>query len=116
MSNLCHSFITNKQYLNINKSCEYKLVRHSLELAFIQEYLGFILAINDAIKSKMVQSISDIPVSNSVENIIFLLEKLDTIIDETPPIQQPQRFGNKAFRTWHQTFKEVKTNRVMGLH
>ncbi len=28
------------------------------------------------------------------------LETLDKWIDEVPPVQQPMRFGNKAFRTW----------------
>ena len=29
-----------------------------------------------------------------------LLETLDKWIDEIPPIVQPMRFGNKAFRSW----------------
>ncbi len=29
------------------------------------------------------------------------------MIDETPAIQQPQRFGNKAFKTWLNKVKEV---------
>ena len=28
------------------------------------------------------------------------LSKLDTWLDEVPPVEQPMRFGNKAFRTW----------------
>ena len=28
------------------------------------------------------------------------IEKLDQWLDEIPPIEQPMRFGNKAFRTW----------------
>ncbi len=37
-----------------------------------------------------------------------LLEKLSKLIDDTPPIPQPQRFGNKAFKTWLTQVKEVK--------
>lgn len=29
------------------------------------------------------------------------MNKLNTIVDEVPPIKQPMRFGNKAFRDWH---------------
>lgn len=29
-----------------------------------------------------------------------LLNKYDSYIDENPPIEQPMRFGNKAFKTW----------------
>eukprot|EP00061_Rhincodon_typus_P008304 g30806.t1 len=36
-----------------------------------------------------------------VEKLIMLLNTLDKWIDETPPVDQPSRFGNKAFRTWY---------------
>ena len=31
---------------------------------------------------------------------VAYLTKLDLWLDEVPPIEQPMRFGNKAFRTW----------------
>jgi len=37
-----------------------------------------------------------------------MLETMDTWIDEIPPIDQPQRFGNKAFRTWCGKLEEVR--------
>ena len=37
-----------------------------------------------------------------------MLNKLDNWVDEIPPIQQPQRFGNKAFKTWYQKVQEVR--------
>lgn len=36
-----------------------------------------------------------------------LLDTLDRWIDETPPVDQPSRFGNKAFRTWYAKLDEV---------
>lgn len=36
-----------------------------------------------------------------------MLETLDKWIDEIPPIEQPQRFGNKAFRTFYSKLKDV---------
>lgn len=38
-----------------------------------------------------------------------MLEVLNKWIDEIPPIQQPQRFGNQAFRTWYEKLKNVNT-------
>ncbi|KAF7456153.1 phosphotyrosyl phosphatase activator protein-related [Cryptosporidium felis] len=38
---------------------------------------------------------------NSMITILKLLDKLDSTIDEIPPIKQPMRFGNKAFQTWY---------------
>lgn len=72
----------------------------------MQEYLGFILALNDAVKGKP-NSLNGMHISENVQKIIRLLDKLDTMIDETPPIKQPQRFGNQAFRTWYEKLKDV---------
>ena len=43
----------------------------------------------------------------TTEKLIELLNTLDKWIDEIPPIDQPQRFGNKAFRDWFQKLKDV---------
>jgi serine/threonine-protein phosphatase 2A activator len=39
--------------------------------------------------------------------VLNVLDKLINWIDEVPPIEQPQRFGNKAFKTWLNKVKEV---------
>ena len=39
--------------------------------------------------------------------ILVVLDKLMAWVDEVPPIEQPQRFGNKAFKTWLNKVKEV---------
>ncbi|KAI8047863.1 hypothetical protein BDF22DRAFT_709233 [Syncephalis plumigaleata] len=38
--------------------------------------------------------------SEAIKRIVALLDKLDTWIDDMPPLPTPQRFGNKAFRTF----------------
>lgn len=45
--------------------------------------------------------------SPALNKVIMLLETLSKWIDEIPPIQQPQRFGNQAFRTWYDKLKTV---------
>lgn len=42
-----------------------------------------------------------------VQNVLNMLETLSKWVDEIPPIQQPQRFGNKAFRDWFARVKQV---------
>lgn len=37
-----------------------------------------------------------------------LLNTLDRWIDETPPVDQPSRFGNKAYRTWYAKLDQVR--------
>lgn len=40
-------------------------------------------------------------------HLLEILNKIDVLIEQVPPIQQPQRFGNKAFHTWYNKLKEV---------
>lgn len=43
----------------------------------------------------------------TVEKLLELLGTLDRWINETPPIDQPSRFGNKAYRTWFSKLEQV---------
>mmetsp|Transcript_95008 Transcript_95008/g.164992 ORF Transcript_95008/g.164992 Transcript_95008/m.164992 type:complete len:422 (+) Transcript_95008:27-1292(+) len=36
-----------------------------------------------------------------VKALVEVLDELERWIDDFPPLQQPMRFGNKAFRQWH---------------
>eukprot|EP00812_Abedinium_dasypus_P005420 NODE_1678_length_1086_cov_286.432590.p1 GENE.NODE_1678_length_1086_cov_286.432590~~NODE_1678_length_1086_cov_286.432590.p1 ORF type:complete len:331 (+),score=92.69 NODE_1678_length_1086_cov_286.432590:3-995(+) len=36
-----------------------------------------------------------------IQGLTAMLDELERWIDDFPPIQQPMRFGNKAFRLWH---------------
>ncbi|MEQ2276038.1 hypothetical protein XENORESO_012741 [Xenotaenia resolanae] len=62
------------------------------------DYMGFILTLNEGVKGKKLTS--DYDVSETVEKLLDLLGTLDQWINETPPVDQPSRFGNKAYRTW----------------
>lgn len=46
-------------------------------------------------------------VLQAVEKLLDLLGTLDRWISETPPVDQPSRFGNKAFRTWFSRLEQV---------
>ncbi|ETV85987.1 hypothetical protein H257_02489 [Aphanomyces astaci] len=61
--------------------------------------LRFVKHLNESVKGKKLTD--DIPVSKNVESVLAVLATLNTWIDEIPPIAQPMRFGNKAFRTWY---------------
>ena len=41
------------------------------------------------------------------QKLINILETLDKWLEEIPPTDQPQRFGNKAFRDWYKRLDEV---------
>lgn len=44
----------------------------------------------------------------TIEKLLSLLGTLDRWIDETPPVDQPSRFGNKAYRTWYAKLEQVQ--------
>lgn len=69
------------------------------------EFLGFIFAINDAIKGVSNSQGSE-GASKNINKIVNLLDILSNWIDDIPPVQQPQRFGNAAFKTWYNRLKD----------
>lgn len=73
--------------------------------------MGFILAINEAVKGKSFSV--DCHMSEMTKNILELLSELDRLVDDVKPIEQPQRFGNQAFRTWYKILKEVSKFKML---
>ncbi len=67
--------------------------------------MGFINQLNIAAQGTKLTD--EFVVSEAVKNLMNILETLCNLIDDTPPIEQPQRFGNKAFKTWLTKVKEV---------
>ncbi|KAM4634517.1 serine/threonine-protein phosphatase 2A activator [Polymixia lowei] len=63
------------------------------------DYMGFVLTLNESVKGKKLTC--EYKVSETIEKLLDLLDTLDRWIDETPPVDQPSRFGNKAYRAWY---------------
>ncbi|CAL8276351.1 unnamed protein product [Merluccius merluccius] len=63
------------------------------------DYMGFILTLNEGVKGKKLTC--EYTVSETVVKLLDLLATLDRWIDETPPVDQPSRFGNKAYKAWY---------------
>ncbi|XP_048368136.1 serine/threonine-protein phosphatase 2A activator [Sphaerodactylus townsendi] len=76
------------------------------------DYIGFILTLNEGVKGKKLTC--EYKVSEAIEKLVALLNTLDRWIDETPPVDQPSRFGNKAFRTWYAKLDQVGLSRRMA--
>lgn len=70
--------------------------------------MGFILALNEAVQGKALDA--ECPQSSLVDNVVQMLNKFDEWITEIPPTEQPQRFGNKSFRIWHERLQQVCVN------
>lgn len=68
------------------------------------DIIGFINAISTAIQGRKLTD--NVDASTIAQNIIGIFnEELSQLLDETPAIDQPQRFGNEAYREWYQKMK-----------
>lgn len=72
-----------------------------------QTYKDLLVLLADLQKVQhcFMQSIrsKSIPQTKPIEKFLIFdkyFAKLSQLLEETPPIQQPMRFGNKAFRDW----------------
>lgn len=75
-----------------------------LQGATVQNFMGFILALNEAVTSRKNSDITQS--SEAVLTFRGLLDTLASWVDEIPPLQQPLRYGNPAFRSWHSRLLE----------
>ncbi|XP_053380412.1 serine/threonine-protein phosphatase 2A activator-like isoform X1 [Mercenaria mercenaria] len=78
-----------------------------------QDLLGFILAMNNAVKGKKMSA--ECQMSPFLTHLMELLDTLESWISEFPPVDQPQRFGNKSFRDWFDKLQQNAKQLVDGL-
>ena len=74
-------------------------LRRFLESSSAREFLGFILALGESVRG--VKLTDDVQVAPAIQRILDFLARLSTWIDEIPPHEQTMRYGNVAFRKWH---------------
>lgn len=67
-------------------------------------FMTFIQELQKSVESKPVSLTAQSP---KFKDLAGCLEKLEKMIDEVPPLQQKMRYGNKAFRTWHEKVQPV---------
>ncbi|XP_064891917.1 serine/threonine-protein phosphatase 2A activator isoform X2 [Columba livia] len=91
---LQHNFMIPKKEINVVSD----MAKWKRSQAYA-DYMGFILTLNEGVRGKKLTC--EYKVSEPIEKLVALLNTLDRWIDETPPVDQPSRFGNKAFRTWY---------------
>jgi serine/threonine-protein phosphatase 2A activator len=62
----------------------------------------FIIDCQNSVKTTKM---SETPITPKIKPMMDWLDKLEKWLDEVPPVDQPMRFGNKAFRTWMDKIK-----------
>ena len=87
------------------------------------ELLSFVRMCNDSVVGKAISettiessAVSEMllhsadlpdPKYQVLQRLVEMLNELYDMVDDIPPVQQPMRFGNTAFRTWHTRLTEV---------
>lgn len=73
----------------------------------MRTFVNFMTFIQELQKSVESKPASITPQSPKFKELAACLDKLEKLIDEVPPLQQKMRYGNKAFRTWHEKVQPV---------
>ena len=69
-----------------------------------KDILNFVKACSESVIGIAIpnsSSESNIVISDVVQKCRSFMILLASLIDEIPPLHQPMRYGNKAFRDWH---------------
>lgn len=69
------------------------------------ELSGFVKACADAVASKKTSD--EMPVSAVISKIVEFMNRLYDLVGEFPPLKQPMRFGNRAFKQFHSRLCEL---------
>lgn len=78
------------------------------------DYMAMILELNDSVKG--IMSTDDVPINPKVMDAIDMLDEFQKWTLLFPPEEmESQRFGNVAFRKWHQRLTEEADDIVYGL-
>ena len=65
-----------------------------------KDILDFVKGCADAVVNVTNVQTGEQSVHRAIRGFAALMDKGYALVDEAPPIHQPMRFGNKAFRTW----------------
>ncbi|EWM23753.1 phosphotyrosyl phosphatase activator family protein [Nannochloropsis gaditana] len=79
------------------------------------DFLAFIRACNQSVRGIAISQ--DYPNKNGpvVSALVAYLEEAWGWVDDIPALQQPMRFGNKAFRTWHARLEATAPRAIENL-
>jgi len=68
--------------------------------------MDFICALQKSVESKSNLDIPEPDKDSFCYKFSKLIQKLKILLDETPPFEEPQRFGNKAFKLWYEKVEQ----------
>ncbi|KIJ62974.1 hypothetical protein HYDPIDRAFT_93620 [Hydnomerulius pinastri MD-312] len=77
-----------------------------------RDYMLFLRRLNEAVVGYTVPSEVG-ACSEAITSLLSLLDEVDKLIEEAPPLETPQRFGNIAFRKWGDRLISQKSEHLL---
>ncbi|KAH8249394.1 hypothetical protein KR032_009280, partial [Drosophila birchii] len=68
------------------------------------DLIGYINGTSSAIQG--IKTTDEMYESEMLRKLLGLFESLEKLVEQHPPLEQPQRFGNKAYRDWAREMRE----------
>ncbi|XP_016923175.3 serine/threonine-protein phosphatase 2A activator [Drosophila suzukii] len=68
------------------------------------DLIGYINGTSSAIQG--IKTTDEVFESEMLRKLLRLFDSLEKLVEQHPPLEQPQRFGNKAYRDWAQEMRE----------
>ncbi|TDG53565.1 hypothetical protein AWZ03_000380 [Drosophila navojoa] len=77
------------------------------------DLIGYINGTSTAIQG--IKTTDEMYESEVLRKLLGLIDSLEQLVEQHPPLEQPQRFGNKAYRDWSRAMQEQLPNLLQQL-
>lgn len=72
-----------------------------------RHFLGFVASLSQSVRGRKLSDPLPIPLSPVLTSLISLVQTLSDWIDQIPPLPHQARYGNPAYRLWHERLAAV---------
>lgn len=79
-----------------------------------RHFLGFVAALSDSVRSRKISDPVS-PLTPVISHLLSVMETLDKWIDEIPPLPHSSRYGNPAYRSWHEKLSDKGISLIFPL-
>nr|XP_007132534.1 hypothetical protein PHAVU_011G102600g [Phaseolus vulgaris]ESW04528.1 hypothetical protein PHAVU_011G102600g [Phaseolus vulgaris] len=88
-------------------------IRHFHDSFSGKNFLGFVVALSESFRGRKISD--QCHQSPTTLAVLSILETLTLFADETPPVAQSARYGNVAYRTWHEKMSNSAESLILKL-
>ena len=88
-----------------------------LKSSSAQEFLSFVLYLNNAVSGVSFASVPDTPSPGRpvIDAMISIFKRMRLWVDDIPPVKENARFGSPSFRLWYDKVLEESPSLIKGI-